>query len=267
GQYAMTFPRPKAAGSPVYRYGHQKNFRGEQIPAPLLFFDPRNGDPAHNAVWGRDSLNPQWIEIVARAPVNVNTAPREVLAALITDLEGFLLVERRRDLSPSGRGAASLSACGSPGSAYSWTSLRYRYDGKGQSGDECGLLYRTVPFTGPGGRHRDGIPAAVVVDEIVACRERRPSPGAKGLDYGAVPFGGPFAGWAQFNLFVDALVEHGVLVDKRQDWFWDLDESNRPLSGSPLQLRAASEAIGDVLKANFNPNLHLNELNPNRTLF
>lgn len=267
GQHAIPFERPRVAGAPLYRSGHQKNFRGEPIAAPLLYFDPANGDPAHNAVWGRDSLNPQWIEIVGRAPVNVNTAPREVLAALITDLEGFLLVERRRDLSPSGRGAASLSPCASPGAAYSWTSLRYRYDGKDQSGDECGLLYRTVPFTGPGGRSRDGIPAAVVVDEILACRERRRSPGAKDLDYGAVPFGGPFGGWAQFNRFVDALVEHGVLVDPRASFFWDLDESGRPLPGSPLQLRAASEAIGDVLKANFNPNLHLNELNPDRTLF
>jgi hypothetical protein len=94
--YGIPFDRPRVDGAPVYRYGHQKNFRGERIVAPLLFFDPRNADPAHPAVWGRDSLNPQWIEIVGRAPVNVNSAPREVLSALITDLEGFLLVERRR---------------------------------------------------------------------------------------------------------------------------------------------------------------------------
>src|SRR6185436_18542174 len=143
-----------------------------------LFFDRGNGDPGHNRVWGRDSLNPRWIELVRRSPVNVNTAPREVLMALVTDLEGFLLVERRRDLLPSGRGAVSSSPCGSPGSAYSWTSLRYRYDGRDDSGDECGLLYRTVPFTGPGGRSPDGIPAATVVEEILACRERKPSPGS-----------------------------------------------------------------------------------------
>ncbi|HZE97326.1 MAG TPA: PilX N-terminal domain-containing pilus assembly protein, partial [Planctomycetota bacterium] len=267
GQYALDFPRPHGDAGPVYRYGHQKNWRGDRILAPLLFFDPRNPDPAHHAVWGRDSLNPQWIEIVGRAPVNVNTAPREVLMALVTDLEGFLLVERRRDLTPSGRGAASSSPCASPGAAYSWTSLRYRYDGRDQSGDECGLLYRTLPFTGPGGRSRAGIPASAVVDEIVACRERRASPGSPGLNYAAVPFGGPFGSWAQFNLFVDELVERGVLADKRAEIFWDLDESGRPVPASPHQLRAASQAIGDVLKANFNPNLHLNELNPDRTLF
>ena len=264
--YALKFPRPSRDGGPLYRYGHQKNFRGEPIQAPLLFFDPNNSDPAHNMVWGRDSLNPQWIELVRRAPVSVNTASREVLMSLLTDLEGFLLVERRRDLSPSGRGAVSLSPCSSPGAAYSWTSLRYRYDGRDRSGDECGLLYRTVPFTGPGGRTRDGIPAAAVVDELLACRERRASPGAAGLNYADAPFGGPFGSWAQFNLFVDELVERGILADKRAEYFWDIDDAGRPIAGSPLQLRAASEAIGDVLKANFNPNLHLNELNPDRVL-
>ncbi|MBV8878502.1 MAG: hypothetical protein JO332_00930 [Planctomycetaceae bacterium] len=261
-----SLPRPLDGGGALYRYGHQKNYRGEPIQAPLLFFDRRNPDPAHNMVWGRDSLNPQWIEIVRRAPVNVNTAPREVLMALITDLEGFLLLERRRDLSPSGRGAASLSPCKSPGAAYSWTSLRYRYDGQDRSGDECGLLYRTRPFSGPGGRSRDGVPAATVVEEILACRDRRASPGIGGLHYGAVPFGGPFGSWAQFNLFVDELVDRGLLTENRAEDYWDLDENGRPVTGSPLQLRAASEAIGDVLKANFNPNLHLNELNPDRVL-
>ena len=265
--YPVDFPRPTGGGGPLYRAGHQKNFRGEPIGAPLRFYDPGNGDPGHNRVWGRDSLNPRWIELVRRSPVNVNTAPREVLMALVTDLEGFLLVERRRDLLPSGRGAVSSSPCGSPGSAYSWTSLRYRYDGRDDSGDECGLLYRTVPFTGPGGRSPDGIPAATVVEEILACRERKPSPGVPGLDYGAVSFGGPFGSWAQFNLFVDALVDRGLLVDRRAGDFWDLDGSGNRLPGSPFQLRAASQALADVLKANFNPNLHLNELNPDRALF
>jgi hypothetical protein len=265
--YAVGFPRPSGEGGPLFRFGHQKNYRGEPVSAPLLFFDPQNGNPSHNLVWGRDSLNPQWIEIVRRSPVNVNTAPREVLAALITDLEGFLLVERRRDLLPSGRGAASSSPCASPGSGYSWTSLRYRYDGQDNSGGECGALYRTVPFTGPGGRSTGGIPAAAVVGEILACRERKPSPGIDGLDYAAVPFGGPLGSWAQFNRFVDALVERGLLADHRSGFFFDFDSSGRPVPDSPLQLRAASQAIGDVLKANFNPNLHLNELNPNRALF
>src|SRR5439155_22297223 len=109
----------------------------------------------------------------------------------------YPLGERRRDLLHSGRGAYSSSPCASPGSAYSWATLRYRYDGEGRGGDECGALYRTVPFTGPGGRNRIGIPASAVVDEILACRERKTSPGVPGLDYAAVPFGGPFGSWAQ----------------------------------------------------------------------
>src|SRR6185295_1640235 len=140
-------------------------------------------------------------------------------------------------------------------------------DGEGDGGGECGALYRSVPFTGPGGRNKAGIPAAAVVDEILACRDRKPSPGVPGLDYAGLPFGGPFGSWAQFNLFVDTLVERGLLADLRAAFFWDYDGAGNRLPGSPLQLRAASQAIGDVLKANFNPNLHLNELNPNRNLF
>src|SRR6185503_7130095 len=46
--YPVDFPRPTAGGGPLYRFGHQKNFRGEPIAAPLRFYDPGNGDPAHN---------------------------------------------------------------------------------------------------------------------------------------------------------------------------------------------------------------------------
>ena len=57
--YAVDFPRPSGGGGPLYRVGHQKNFRGEPIAAPLLFFDPHHPDPAHARVWGRDSLVPR----------------------------------------------------------------------------------------------------------------------------------------------------------------------------------------------------------------
>jgi len=230
--------RPVGGAGPVYRYGHQKNARGEQIRSPLLPFDPANPDPYHHAVWGRDSLNPQWIEIVARSPVNVNEARREVLLALLTDLEGVFLVERRRG-PPSAPSVGS--PCGSPGGAYGWTQVRFTYDASGNEGDEAGFLYRTAP-----------LPAAKIADEILACREGRSSPAIAGLDYARVPYGGPFRSWAQFNLFVDALVRGGLIADPR---FQD------------AEFRIASQAAGDVLKANFNPNLHLNEINPNRTLF
>ncbi len=243
----VPFQRPEG----IYRYGHQRDARGTLIKAPLLPFDPGAGNPTHNALWGRDSLNPQWIEIVRRSPVNVNTARREVLMALLIDLEGVFLVERRRE-TPDG---------------YAWAGLRYSYDGAGGDGEEGGLLYRKLPFTGQGGRGTRGIPAEAVVDEILACRSRKPSPRVPGLDYARAPFGGPFRSWAQFNLFADALVRGGLLKETRAEIFLDYDASGRPVPGSPLQLRIASQAVADVLKANFNPNLHLNEINPNRNLF
>ena len=254
--YPLSYGRPSGRSGPLFRYGHQRNADGELIRAPLLLFDPSNVDPAHNAVWGHDSLSPQWIE---------NTARREVLTALLTDLEGFFLVERRRDLSDAPDGVAS--PCGSPGGAYGWTSLRYRYDGQGPDGGECGYLYRTLPIVGPGGRSRDGIPASSIVDEILACRSRQRSPRIKDLDYAAVPFGGPFRTWSQFWLFADRLVEGGLLADTRTDFFWDYDVRGARVPASSTQLRVASQAIADVLKANFNPNLHLNGINPDRMLF
>jgi hypothetical protein len=217
--------RGRFAGEP--RHGHQRNADGEAIPGPLR---------APGPVWGRDSLHPKRIEIVSRSPVNVNTARREVLASLLTDLQGVFLVERRRvSTSP----AAAGSPCGSPGGAYGWTALRYTYDASGDEGDECGVLQATPPLVGPGGRRREGIPAAKVVEEILACRERRASPGLAGLDYAKAPFGGPFRSWAQFHAWAEALARGGLV----------------------------SEEVADVLKANFNPNLHLNELNPDRALF
>ncbi len=261
--YPVRFARPAGPGGPVFRAGHQKSHSGAPLSMPLRVFESLQGGSSPNAIWGRDSLAPRWIEVVSRSPVNVNRAPREVLLALLVDLEGFFVLERRR-AAPSDPGVAP---CASPGAAYAWTTVRHSDDPHGNDGDECGFLYRTIPFTGPGGRSREGIPAERVADEILACRERRPSPGVPGLDYAAVPFGGPFRSWAQFNLFVDALVLRGLIADRRTELYADLDEAGRRVPASEIQLRIASQAAGDVLKANFNPNLHLNEINPNRNLF
>lgn len=239
--YPVSGGRPSSGAGPIHRYGHQRDFRGDPILRPLLFFDPQDPDPAHNAVWGRDSLNPGWIEVVFRSPVNVNTARREVLTALLIDLEGFFLVERRRGLSERPDGA---SPCGSPGGAYGWTTRRYTYRDEESA---CGFLYRTLPIVGPGGRSREGVPAAAIVDRILAGR--------------------PFRTWAQFSRFLDRLVEEGVIAETRTDFFWDIDAAGRRIPASPGQLRIASQAIADALKANFNPNLHLNEVNPDRVLF
>jgi hypothetical protein len=249
GDSLLRYDRPVGANGPVYRFGHQRNARGELIQAALRVFDPRDPSPVHNAVWGLDSLNPRWIEIVARSPVNVNAAPRELLVALLTGLEGVFLVERRRGLRVSG----PASACGSPGAAYGWTSLRYSYDAEGNEGDEAGLLYRTAP-----------LPAEMIADEIVARRDRRPSPHLSGIDYKDE---GPFRGWADFHRFCDGLVSGGLLRDPRVEQFWDWDEAGRRVPASEAQRAVASQAMADVLKANFDPNLHLNEINPDRVLF
>ena len=46
-------------------------------------------------VYGLDELNPTYVEVVHRAPVNVNTAEEAVLIALLSDLKGFYLLEKR----------------------------------------------------------------------------------------------------------------------------------------------------------------------------
>ncbi len=267
GAYQVAYERP----SGLYRYGHNRNYVGASIAAPLLFHLPGNSNPFHHAIYGVDSLNPQWIEIVARSPVNVNTARREVLMALLIDLEGVFVVERRRD-NPYTPPSAEFGWGGMTG-GYGWMGQILTYDSAfGPSGpawgegDECGFLYRTIPFVGPGGKSGSGIDASAIVDEILACREKKSSPHVGGLDYGAVPFGGPFRSWAQFNMFVDNLVRAGLIADNRSGLFFDY-AGNGAQVDSPAQRRLASQAAADVLKANFNPNLHLNELNPDRVLF
>lgn len=272
--YPTRYPRPlDPKGQPVYRKGHGCGRRGVAVdrpdrPWPLRFYDPRisekkGGFPWYCAVWSLGSLNPLWIQNVSRSPVNVNTASKEVLLALLIDLEGFFLLDRCRPV-PS-----DLS--------YGFTSHRYSFDPEDSArerswprkGSEMGYLYRTVPLVGPGSRSREGIPAIKIVEEILACRERRKSPNLPGVDYSEVPWGGAFRSWSQFGKFVDHLVQEGLVRDDRPI-FWDYEMSangrGRAVPSS-RQRAIASQAIGDVLKANFNPNLHLNELNPDRVLF
>jgi hypothetical protein len=108
--------------------------------------------------------------------------------------------------------------------------------------DELGWLTSTVAFSvNATGR---GASARAVAAEIIQCRE------GKG-DYGSLPFGGPFKSWAQFHAFCDYLARGMVLNDDR------FAEEHRRRQGT--------QALADVLKANFNPNYTPNEINPDRT--
>jgi hypothetical protein len=290
------------SGRRIFRYGHGRSVWGALIdrpgrPFPLRFFDPAREPPLfdrqcsrpatfYNAVWTRDALNPQWIETVERSPVNVNTAARPVLTALTAGLEGFFEMARRRP-APANM-------------FYDWLVHLYQYAPEGGDygyspgnpflrwdcrGSEAGYLYRTFPFAAPTaagtGVASPGIPASKIVDEILACRYRVESPNIPGRHYGVEPYGGPFRSWQQFNLFVDSLVEAGLILDPRPI-FYDYRPTISPtawysftyhrltrvdLTPSTVQQRMASQAAADVLKANFNPNGHLNELNPDRNLY
>ena len=242
---------------PLYRFGKSKDARGNVLTNVLNTCPPAAPSDPSIRVYGLDTLNPQWIEMVSRAPVNVNAAPREVLVSLLTDLKGFFLTDRRRN-NPVWSGGPYL--------AFSQQCL---FSPAGDEGSEYGFLVETLPFVGPGSTVSSGISAFDVADEIIACRNRTTS---KYCNYSIVPWGGPFTTWRQFNLFVDNLVTVGLLKDDRSIFLDYVENTTNPtgfgaLVASPIQQRHASQALADLLKANFNPNLHLNELNPDENLY
>lgn len=247
--------------SPLYRFGSSVDSLGRE----LLSTGTANTIPSAGApvppeqeavsVYGLDQLNPQWIEIVGRAPVNVNTAPREVLVALLSNLQGFFIAERPRN-NARWQGELMVSL-----------KIENSFSHSGTEGDEYGYLTDTYPIAGPTGA--GGISPFDIADEIIACRNLRRS---SRVDYASVPWGGPFRSWNQFNLFVDNLVTVGLLDDPRPVHVAYAEEGVDPtgygpiITSDPHERLHASRAIADVIKANFNPNLHLNELNPDANL-
>ncbi len=260
-------------GKTIYRYGPgfalnpdiQKPMTGGGRKQ-LRFATTYDSASAHPEAWvyGVDELNPQWIETTSRAPVNVNTAPKEVLMALIEGLDGFYLVERSR----ATRGG------------YAWT-RRQELPGTGyrdvlpggtagpvmtpsiQGGSEIGGLYRTEPIPGPAGTSSGGARgrlAEILARKIIDYRSgRNVLPGGTG-GLPDVPEG-PFLSWAQFNEFLDQLllqdaeVRGAMMEGVTLGW-----PAHFPERAVHVQARM------DVLKANFNPNLHLNEANPDECL-
>ena len=246
---------------PVYRHGSSLDANGsEAVPAGGLLTCPTacssvpHDHPAIR-VYGLDTLNPQWIEVVERAPVNLNSASREVLVALLSDLKGFFVTDRRRN-NPRWQGELFLSFRN-----------QMSYSPPGTEGDEYGFLMETAPIVGPGGAG-GGISAFSIADHFIACRERS---NFGGINYGVQWFRGPFKTWRQFDAFVDNLVTAGVIQDNRPihvdyDWATSDPTGYGQQIQSAIQQQKASQAVADVLKANFNPNLHLNELNPDANL-
>jgi hypothetical protein len=262
GAYPVRYDR----GSPaIYRFMSSQDASGREIVPPegLRSAPTAPIDDPSIRVYGMDTLNPQWIEIVSRAPVNVNSASREVLVALLADLRGFFLTDRRRN-NPNWNSTF-----------YSVMGLQSSFSPGSTEGGEVGYLVETLPVTGPGGTATGGVSAYVLADEILACRLKRAS---ANFNYASVPWGGPFRNWTQFNLFVDNLARPksdggaGVLLDPRP-LFFDYDTETEeptgfgPLVASEFQRRHAAQAVADAIKANFNPNLHLNEANPDENLF
>jgi hypothetical protein len=70
--------------------------------------NPTSDNGQQKRIFGMDTLAPGWIEIVQRAPVNINAASREVLVSLLTDLKGWFVAQRRRN-NPRWEGDLYLS--------------------------------------------------------------------------------------------------------------------------------------------------------------
>jgi len=268
---------------------------------PLKWYQPGNASLIHNGFYGHDELFPQYVEVVWRAPVNLNTAPEPVLSALIADVEGFFAIERRRfqpytgspkDMPYTGIGYNPWSPPTNwisftiPQSWYTWMYVAHTFSSEGTGGDEIGHLYRTAPLFGPwAGTVSGGVSAKTIADHIIKCRAKGSitsskndgSGGSVTIDYATKPFGGPFKNWAQFYAFLTYLVESGILWDSRTiygDFKPGSSVSNANWPETFTQAAAgsannkfASYALADALKANFNPNCILNETNPDRNMY
>ncbi len=284
----------------TYRRGPGKNSKNEdRSKSQRLSWMPdaqgQTGPGGTTAnVYGMDELNPTYVEIVHRAPVNVNTAEEPVLSALLTNLRGFFLLEKRSGapISNAPPFMDYTAANWVPANfqftvpqTMTWEYMGHTYDTnqwpatvrvveqkdwkdlRGASSgstaretkemmdhDEIGQLWITgqiVPASGE--TQSEGVSARSVAQEIIACRNRTG-------EYANQPFAGPFKTWAQFAAFCDHLVSvkrdgtpgRGILRDHRFTEPW-----------AKVQ---AEQAMADMLKANFNPNLTPNELNPDHNL-
>ncbi len=164
-----------------------------------------------------------------RSPVNINTAPFEVLAALMEGLSGFYLQESRNpwtDINP-----------------YDFVGIRLSFSGTGQRlSGKVGEIFQT-PEIGPN-------TADNIAREIMKARLNYPS----GTTAGPVPAQSVFRNYQQLAQFFNELPSS----------VFDPGEITAP-PGIPLDI--LQNEIRHLLKEMFDPNVHLNELNPDEMLY
>jgi hypothetical protein len=235
----MTRPlNQEIKSEPITRYGRGKTITGGLNPElRMLFYGNGAGctkDLGPTSIFGLDELNPCYIEITSRAPVNINTAPEEIIVALLSDIQGFYLMGQFR-CPPD-----IFIRNGSFAAKHQWF-YSPAHTGQLKANGELGVLFLTPPL-------RQDNMAARIADEIIKYRKVK-----------------PFRTWNEFNRFLDSLVETGIIKDPRGPAFFRAYD-DYTLDTHLYQLYA-SRAIADAIKANFNPNLHLNELNPDASLW
>jgi hypothetical protein len=85
----------------IFRRGPGKDFKNEDRSKDVRLgwmpdFGGITGQGGVTArVYGQDEMYPTYVEVTHRAPVNINTAEEPVLIALLADLKGFFILERR----------------------------------------------------------------------------------------------------------------------------------------------------------------------------
>lgn len=263
--YPIKFTRPNN----IYRFGHNIDYQGNPINQPLRFYDPVTRQYlTESQITVHKSLNPLWIEVVDRSPVNINTASKEVLVSLLTDLQGFFLLPKRipspknLNIYPTREFDKTISYNYGTANDNNFYESSVRASNK-ISDDALGALYKTFALN-----------ARDIADAIIRARSKQ-------REYSNLSFGGVFRTWNQFNYFADDLVKtkptrRPIIEDTRSflDYIptpqWTSQDNARNILAtqeSNVQKRIASQAMADLLKANFNPNLTLNELNPDRNIY
>jgi hypothetical protein len=245
-------PVPLSGSNPVKLAYHTELFEtpthGVRGNARLTRFCEDNFLADDVIVYSQKELIPTHIEVTSRAPININTVPRQILIAVLQGLEGFFVMEQKKyEKGRSSSYEVNLLTHIFSYPAYSPVGGLTKRKVVG----DIGVLFRTRPI--------DQQTTEKLADLLIKQR--------------------PFLSWDQFNRLIDSIVWHppdgpdvdeAVLYDGRGAEELNLVESPEvyySLKWDHFYRHYASQAMADVIKANFNPNLHLNELNPDAILW